>query len=245
MHGWGKIVAIPSGRFTFGGGSQLSREEQARLERVESTMGSRPLRTARLVEIDAFDIDLTEVTVEAYQRCMDAGACFLTPMVFEFCTWQLKGRNKHPLNCVGRIYAEHFCVWAGGRLPTEEDWEYAARGSDDRTWPWGHEFSTKGLCFNRLRSSVKTCAAGSSARDVSPFGVRDMAASLTEWTKSEVWLVKPEDDERGLGEGYAVVRGGGWADVEPMRASVNAESLPSWMDVRADRGFRCVYAPRP
>lgn len=243
--GWGKTIAIPAGRFTFGGSSHVATEGQASNKAVELALVSRPPRTARLVEVNAFDIDFTEVTVEAYQRCLDSGECLLEPMTYEFCTWDVKGRSKHPVNCVGRYHAEQFCAWAGGRLPTEEEWEYAARGSDERIWPWGNVFSPKGLCFNRSRSKAMTCAVGSSARDVSSFGVRDMAASVTEWTQSELWVVKPEEDKNGLGEGYSVVRGGGWSDVEPMRASVHAESFPSWTDVRADRGFRCVYPSRP
>lgn len=240
-HGWGKTITISAGTFTAGGGSALATERQARSELAEPAMGNRPTRAARLLEVKAFEIDVTEVTVEAYQRCFDAGECLLEPMDFEFCTWRTKGRRNHPVNCVGRFHAEQFCTWAKGRLPTEEEWEYAARGSDGRLWPWGNEFSPKGLCFNRLRSKVKTCAVGSSARDVSPFGVRDMAASVAEWTQSELLVTKPEDDKYGMNESYSVVRGGGWADVEPMRVSVNAESFPSAMDVRPDRGFRCVY----
>ena len=129
-------------------------------------------RPYRQVTLDTFYIDRTEVTLAAYRACVEAGACTdhhlegyepanepmpdvngkprlafsreLTPS--PRCNWGKPGREEHPINCVSWYYARDYCTWAGKRLPTEAEWEKAARGVDGRIYPWG---DNPGSCDSR------------------------------------------------------------------------------------------------
>jgi formylglycine-generating enzyme required for sulfatase activity len=80
-------------------------------------------------EIAAFQIDRTEVRVSEYRRCVEEGAC-APPAVAAGCNWNAPGRGDHPVNCIDWDQAATYCSWIGKRLPTEQEWEKAARGTD-------------------------------------------------------------------------------------------------------------------
>ena len=168
-----------------------------------------------------FCMDRTEVTVAAYRACPSCSA----PNTGEFCNWNASGRENHPVNCVGAPQADAYCAWRGGRLPTEQEWQFAAQGPDGRTYPWGEAAPSSQLCWNRP-SRAGTCVVGAYPSGRSPFGLDDMSGSVWEWTSSS--------------EGLSyVLRGGCWFSNDPfgMRAAERwSRPAPRGNDV----GFRCA-----
>lgn len=132
-------------------------------------------------------MDRHEVTVGQWQLCVDVGSCSEEDATSQIentvCNWQLDRADPHPINCVTRSGAEDYCGWVGGRLPTEAEWEYAARGSDGRTHVWGEDAPT----CEHANIYVLPCflshteAVESYGLDTSPFGVRDMAGNVAEF----------------------------------------------------------------
>ena len=184
------------------------------------------------VAVRGFCMDETEVTVEAYARCVSAGSC-TKPNTGWNCNWDRSAKGKHPINCVNWHQAEAYCKWAGKRLPTEEEWEYAARGTDGRKYPWGNEEPRSQLCWRRF---VGTCAVGSYASGDSPFGLHDMAGNVWEWTSSGY----SEDHSKSRADTYRVHRGGSWIifGASAVRAANRGRSGPTHRD--SDFGFRCA-----
>ena len=120
--------------------------------------------------------------------------------------------DDFPINDVTNMDAEAFCKWAGKRLPTEEEWEKAARGTDGRLYQWGNDKSDgKANTIEWSKEKVAAVAVGSFPTDVSPYGVYDMAGNIMEWTSSwyEAYpgstLKRPQ-----FGKKYKVMKGGAW-----------------------------------
>lgn len=192
------------------------------------------------VEIGMFCIDVTEVTVTQYRECVDAGAC--QPPSWQSwpgCRWEDPEVGDHPINCVDQARAQDFCAWAGKRLPSEIEWEYAARGPEGRLFPWGDELpnSTR---LNYANQVAATAPVGSFPAGATPEGVVDLAGNVWEWTASE-WCETYAPDALCTASNY-VARGGSWgsAFAEFVRAS--------WRDpdnAADDRfGFRCLLDNR-
>jgi len=137
------------------------------------------------VYLDAFDIDRYEVTVLQYRECVEQGACSL-PAADDYCNYAVAGREYHPVNCVSWDQANTYCAWAGKRLPTEAEWEKAARGTDDRLYPWGDATAT---CQYAVINdgggdgcgTDGTLPVGSRPAGVSPYGIHDLAGNVLEW----------------------------------------------------------------
>lgn len=178
-----------------------------------------------LENVSAFWIDRTEVTVSEYGKCVRDGACSL-PAPGEACNWN-RGRSDHPINCVGFEQATKFCEWAGKRLPSEEEWEKAARGEDGRRYPWGNQAPTCSLAV--MDSGGQGCGArstapvGSRSAGRSPYNVMDLAGNLWEW----------------VGTTRHALRGGSWVDAPGlMRSSLRLTEVPT--RGFANTGFRCA-----
>ena len=190
--------------------------------------------------VGAFFMDEFEVTVDQYAACVSAGKCTAAggSSVSEYCNAGVVGRGNHSINCVDWNQAVAYCTSVGKRLPTEVEWEYAARGTDGREYPWGNAAPASQLCWrknNTNRSS--TCAVGSYPSDKSPFGVQDMAGNVTEWTSS-LYTSNYSSAPTGTAR---VLRGGNWHDY----ASSNVRSANRYIDGPSNQyysvlGFRCA-----
>ncbi len=138
------------------------------------------------VWLDSYYVDVSEVTVGAYRRCVEAGAC-AAPEQGMGCNWGEPGRDEHPANCTDWFQAKAYCAWSGKQLPTEAQWEKAARGIDGRIWPWGNEEPTCATCV--MGAGGPGCGTGgtlpvcSKAEGRSPYGVCDMAGNVMEWVE--------------------------------------------------------------
>jgi formylglycine-generating enzyme required for sulfatase activity len=241
-----EMVAVPAGSFFMGCNEQVDTECDA------------DERPSRRVDVAAFRIDRTEVTVARYAACVAAGSCGtegLTmpyvnkreqPELARFCNWGNKGREEHPINCLTWAQAQAYCAWAGRRLPTEVEWEKAARGTNGLKYPWGNKaYGTVGkavanVADETLRRTFPdwpvvdgyddgwegTAPVGSYPAGVSPYGVADMMGYVYEW------LADVRAD-------LQVVRGGSWHDLPKTARASYRGALDPWTR-RADLGFRCA-----
>lgn len=192
----------------------------------------------RLRRVANFWLDQTEVTVAEYEACVDDGEC-PPPGTGEGCNGASSDRQSHPINCVNFAQAEAFCRWAEGRLPTEEEWEYAAKGgSDNRVHPWGDTPPEGQLCWARPLGTG-TCAVGTFDRGASRDGVLDLAGNVSEWTSTPYY---PDAGDCGPTHSR-VVRGGEWYDSRPwvFRGAAREAGFVDRSDAKL--GFRCAYDP--
>ncbi len=143
------------------------------------------------VTIESFELDVSEVTVEAYAKCVEANACLAPlkerlstePAAEAMCNFGHEKRSRQPVNCVSWDDAQRYCKWTGKRLPTEAEWEYAARGRAGRRYPWGKAVPADQLC-SRRRSNGISCEVGSFPAGNTPEGISDLAGNVSEWTES-------------------------------------------------------------
>lgn len=155
------------------------------------------------VHVSSFFIDRFEVTAEDYFECVDDGVC-LNTMSDPDCNLSA-GRFDHPINCVTYNMAASYCGWRGLRLPTEVEWERAARGDELTLYPWGDTAPDCSLAaVDECGSS--TVPVGSKRNGDSPFGIADMAGNVTEWV-SDFYddgyyaASAGEDDPKGPADG--------------------------------------------
>jgi len=204
------------------------------------------------VYLDAFYIDKYEATVNQYTTCVQEGKCSKPKTIglMGDCNWGDPQRGQHPMNCIGWEQAKVFCEWAGKRLPTEAEWEKAARGTDGRIYPWGNDTPNCSLAIMddggpgcRQKS---TWPVGSKPNGVSPYGVFDMAGNVWEWTadsyQADYYLYSPAQNPKGPPENkLKVLRGGGW----PYKAYDLRVTRRHWSkqdEGSTRRGVRCVKA---
>jgi eukaryotic-like serine/threonine-protein kinase len=220
------MVLIPGGTFKMG-----------------SDQGAADEKPVHSVTLDAFFIDQYEVTNARYKQCVDAGKCTAPAVKGSFTRTSYFGDaqfDQYPVINVTWRQADAFCAWAGGRLPTEAEWEYAATGGDGRRYPWGNDFDP-----NRVPAVVGDTTKVGSHDNASPFGVFDMAGNVVEWVADRYgaayYGVSPSANPTGPQAGsQQVMRGGsfGTPDGSFYTTTRRYHQGPGFHDV--DIGFRCA-----
>ena len=193
------------------------------------------------VFLSAYYIDQFEVTIGLYRRCVEADACD-EPAYAPNCSWDKEIEDTHPINCVNRQHALDYCAWAGLRLPTEAEWEKAARGTDGRIYPWGYELEGDEANFRFIAGATEP--VGSRPAGVSPYGAHDMAGNVWEWVSDwygdTYYAESPRNNPQGPLRGeFGVLRGGSWWFEKESLPAANREAYhPQLTDI--DIGFRCA-----
>jgi formylglycine-generating enzyme required for sulfatase activity len=211
--------------------------------------GSDDERPIHLVAVAAFCMQTTEVTVAAYAACVSAGGCTaavenedsrLGLLEDDGCNAGKAEHTNHPVNCVDWEQSVAYCRWLGGRLPTEEEWEYGARGTDGRTYPWGNDAPSSQLCWRRAEGELSkwlgTCAVGSFSSGDSPFGLHDMAGNVWEWTSSRYCPY----GNPSCADPYRVIRGGDWIRHAPSYYRATTRGWASDSGGSFGVGIRCA-----
>jgi formylglycine-generating enzyme required for sulfatase activity len=226
------MVYIPAGKFRMG--SQDNNKDAYDDEKPQHE-----------VYLDGFWIDLTPITNATYRNAVEAGACTKPNDTTYY------GNQKyanHPVVNVDWHQAQAYSKWVGGRLPSEAEWEKAARGTDGRTYPWGEGIDCKranykGKLFNQVCKG-ETTAVGEYLEGASPYGVLDMAGNVWEWVND--WYAEdyyqnspvknPSGPENGQSRG---LRGGSWFnDSWSLRTAYRDSDIPEFLDDNV--GFRCA-----
>jgi eukaryotic-like serine/threonine-protein kinase len=241
-------------------------------------------KPAHQVKLSPFCIDITEVTTAAYVKCSDDGVCERASKVNDFegitahdrevydplCNErEPKERGQHPINCINWKMANAYCENQRGRLPTEAEWEFSARGPDGRRYPWGDEDPTG----NRLNACGSECVAWGKANHVadlkpmydsddgyantapvgsfplgkSRYGLQDVVGNVWEWVAdySGAYTEETQTDPKGPPKGKTrVIRGGAWNGAEPAWVR---PTFRYWNDPKTKShgiGFRCAANPK-
>ncbi len=220
------VVYVPAGTFTMG--ADLAPDDQS---------------PAHEVTLDAFRLDQTEVTNAQYDGCVAAGVCEED----EYPRDREVNGDAQPVVGVSWYDALAYCSWVGGRLPTEAEWEYAARGPENRTYPWGDE-----PWVGAANCSEKDCAdgfkatspVGSFPQGASWVGALDMAGNAWEWVndwyRGGYYGWSPAENPPGPETGQAkVLRGGSWEyNWANLRSSNRDGATPGFRNTHV--GFRCA-----
>jgi formylglycine-generating enzyme required for sulfatase activity len=224
------MVLVPAGPFLMGSNTRLPDEG--------------PQHT---VTLKAFYIDKYEVTNLQYKQFI-AATKRKSPEHFTNRTFP-EGKADHPVTFVSWEDAHDYCAWAGKRLPSDEEWEKAARGTDGRTFPWGNEFelhkANTPVRWKNLKQEGDTAPVGAFAGGASPYGAYDMSGNVWEWTDS--WYKaypgnkKPSEN---YGEHYKTLKGGSWWDCSFYQCGISAPVFNrAFFDLKvknASFGFRCA-----
>ena len=194
-----EMVRIPAGAFQMGSNDRADCQPQ------------------RPVTLREYWIGKNLITVKQFRAfCADAHFAYDWPAKTP--SWGLK--DDFPMVNVSWYDADAYCKWAGGTLPTEAQWEKAARGTDGRMYPWGNEFDPAKLCSSAKEKLLSPVAVGSFGAGASPYGCLDLSGNAAQWCLD--WYAKtgyvglPDTDPAGALSGdEKVLRGGNWFFKKP------------------------------
>ncbi|MCB8929306.1 MAG: SUMF1/EgtB/PvdO family nonheme iron enzyme [Ardenticatenaceae bacterium] len=222
-----RMILIPGGSFLMG-----------------SETGEPNERPEHPVTLDAYFIDQFEVTNEEYLACVADGGCTQTGLRNSFRRAGYRDDPVfagYPVMGVTWSQANAYCEWAGKRLPTEAEWEFAASGPDNFTWPWGNEFDAR----LSAASSLDTEAVDNFVNGVSPFGVFNMAGNVNEWVldrfDANFYANSPEENPVNLDSGTSqIYRGGSFDNTNGAFFTTSRRFVVSGNTFDVDIGFRCA-----
>ncbi len=222
------MVYVPAGEFQMGSEDGTSNEEPV-----------------HMVSIDSFWIDKAEVTNARYEKCVDAGKC--TPS--QYANNEALNTKEQPVVGVSWYDAANYCEWSGARLPTEAEWEYAARGSSGLIYPWGNDWEIElaNCAEDNCGDGYKRAApAGAFPEGASWANALDMSGNVWEWVadwhEDDYYARSPNNNPTGPEEGdKRVLRGGSWSNNKWNVRSTNRLGRDPDTEV-SDLGFRCAMS---
>lgn len=225
-----EMILIPAGEFIMGTDNRLPDEGPQ-----------------HKVTLPAYYIDLYEVTNLQYEK-FNNETKRRSPAHFRNRTFP-EGKADHPVTHVSWIDADAYCAWAGKRLPTDQEWEKAARGTDGRWYPWGEEFDSQKantpLRWQEVGAFGDTTPVGAFEAGKSPYGVYDMSGNVWEWTAS--WYHAYPGNKtasESYGDRYKTLKGGSWFDCSFYKCGISAPVFNRAFfskKVKNDSfGFRCA-----
>jgi formylglycine-generating enzyme required for sulfatase activity len=221
----GPLVEVPAGSFIMGCNDSVD---------AECLDDELPMH---VVTLSAFEIERTEVTQAAYAACVTAGICDPPS-----CRWACEEEDL-PATCIDFDQANTYCEWANRRLPTEAEWEKAARGSDGLKYPWGNAEPDCTL-VNMVGCGNSATPAGSLPDGASPYGVLDMAGNMVEmvkdWYEEGYYAESPATDPTGPSSGTRYGGRGGGFKSEPTWQRASKRDWYDPTDAGASLGFRCA-----
>jgi formylglycine-generating enzyme required for sulfatase activity len=214
---------VPAGEFTMG-----------------SDTGTDHEKPAHVIDLDSFYMDIYEVTNELYKLCVEEGSC-TKPL--DTNNYVNPSYTKHPVVHVNWGQAIDFCAWRDSYLPTESQWEKAARGTDERSYPWGENINPS--LANYAPNVGDTSPVGSYPDGISPYGIHDLAGNVSEWVNS--WydaypgnsITNPD-----FGQKYRVLRGGSWGN-EYFLVRALGRNWDYPVNAYSFVGFRCARDVNP
>jgi formylglycine-generating enzyme len=220
------MVLVPAGEFIMG-----------------SEQGDDDEQPVHRVFLDSFYLDTFEVTNGRFARFVEA---IQSEPPWGFADQETPvAHAEQPVRWVNWLEATGYCLWAGKRLPTEAEWEKAARGTEGRIYPWGHDPPTAAHAVFGLKEGAETVAPiGNRDHGRSPYGVHDLAGNLYEWVADwydeTFYTTQPTINPRGPLEGTVKVQRGGSYINGPyrLRSAFRTKSDPTEHDAHV--GFRCA-----
>lgn len=202
-----------------------------------SDTGDEYSRPAHKVTVKPFYMDITEVTNEEYKKFVDATK-YKPPPDWRNGTFS-DGRTKFPVTSVNWDDASAYAKWAGKRLPTEEEWEFAARGNDGRLYPWGTDWNPAFANADNQTSGMREVGRGDGR---SPFGMLDMSGNAWEWTSSDAKAYTGGKEFAASSKKQKVIRGGYWGSKPDVASSVGRRAYGVTGEPQGypNTGIRCV-----
>jgi len=225
-----EMASIPAGEFIMGTDNRLPDEGPQ-----------------HKIKLPAYYIDIYEVTNLQYKKFNDA-THRRSPTHFRNRTFPAR-KADHPVTYVSWQDAHAYCQWAGKRLPTDQEWEKAARGTDGKMYPWGETFAVKNantpLRWKQLGDFGDTTPVGSFDQGVSIYGLHDMSGNVWEWTDS--WYTAYPNNSvfsESYGTRYKTLKGGSWFDCSFYKCGISAPVFNRAFFAKRTKndsfGFRCA-----